>query len=114
MKWLIWIQTAWFLLGVGLLLNGQKQEALGWSIGVSILLSNLVLFAWVGSSQKLIALKTPIVVLKYAIWAGVIYYSLNHTTMDKLYFVMGLSVFVVSLILYSVLLGFLGRESKEN
>lgn len=71
---------------------------------------NILLFFWVlhsfqtKESKKGIALKIPIVVLKYAAWGTLIYFMLKIPGLDGLFFVFGLCSWVFSLLISAILL----------
>jgi len=97
-----------------LFISGKQSQASGLFFGILVIFSNLWLFNWVGTSQKLFALKTPIIVLKYTIWAGLIYLVINKTSADKMMFVVGLSLLVVSLLIFAGLSYQRDYNKKEN
>jgi len=102
MRRLLWIHGFSLIIPIFFYLNGYKNQASGLFFGIFLIFLNLALFAWIGASQKLFALKTPIVVLKYAIWAGLVYLVLNKTTIDPLFFIVGLSLIVPSLLIFAI------------
>jgi hypothetical protein len=114
LKNLIIIHSAWFVFPIILYFLNRSEQALGLFFGILLILSNLLLFFWLGGSQKLFAVKTPIVVVKYAIWAGLIYLVINKTNADPLFFVVGLSMVLPSLLILAVLSYRLDNKKKEN
>jgi hypothetical protein len=111
-KALILIHSFWFLLPIMYGIYGLYEQAWGLFFGLLLLFLNILLFAWLGSSQKLFALKTPIVVLKYAIWASLIYFVLNNTTINTDFFVLGLGLFLISLFIFAGYMVFMDRIQK--
>lgn len=118
MNTLFRVHACWLIVGLTLGFFMDWSTAWSFSAGVALMLLNLVFFSWAFSGslqnqgQKLIAIKTPIVVLKYAIWAALIYWIIYETNVRDGFFVLGLCSWVVSLIAYVVLLKL--RENKGN
>jgi apolipoprotein N-acyltransferase len=96
------IQAVLFILPVVLNFLNRTEQALGLFFGIFLIFLNFLFFFWLGSSQKLFAVKTPIVVIKYAIWGGLTYLVLNKTNADPLFFVVGLSMVIPSLLILAV------------
>lgn len=113
MKILLCIHGFGLIMSLILFATGYTHQASGLFFGILIIFLNLALFAWIGSSQKLFALKTPIVVIKYAIWAGLIYLVINKTAVDKLFFIVGLSLIVPSLLIFAIINRRLNHSKKE-
>lgn len=114
MKNLVLVQLVWFLVPLIFLSLNRLEQALGLFFGLLVIFLNLSLFAWLGSSQKLFALKTPIVVLKYAFWAGLIYLILNRTKADTTMFVVGLTSIVLTLLVFALINWRNENSKKEN
>jgi hypothetical protein len=114
LKNLVIIHSVWFVFPVVLYFLNRSEQALGLFFGVFLIFLNLLLFLWLGNSQKLFAVKTPIVVVKYAIWAGLIYLVINKTNADPLFFVVGLSMVLPSLLILIGLSYRLDNKKKEN
>lgn len=82
------------------------NQFLGLFFGLLLMLLNLLLFQFLGggAKQKFIALKTPLVVLKYAIWSLFIYGIINFLSINIEFFVLGLGLWILTLLVYAMIL----------
>jgi hypothetical protein len=88
-----------------LLAAGSTHSAISFAIGgVLVGLNFLILgFAWsLIFQKKLIALAVPLIVFKYAILGLIIYQLTKATSVDLLWFSMGIGSFVISALIYIV------------
>lgn len=117
-KYLVIVQILWAL-GPWALYNQIKTPKIfSFSAGALLMWLNILLFFWIlislqsKQSKKGIALKMPIVVLKYAAWGSLIYFILRVPKLDGMWFVFGLCTWVISLLLASCLVILKNSNSK--
>lgn len=109
-KYLVLLQAFWVLSPWFLYKLVDLSKIFSFSAGALLMWLNILLFAWLLKSfhnkhtKKGIALKMPIVVLKYAAWGSLIYFILKVPKLDGLWFIIGLCTWMVSLLVSASLL----------
>ena len=118
-SYLIWVHSGWLPISLLMLLWQPVAWTLSFLMGASLMWLNLLLFHWLhqilmgASSKKGIALKMPVVVFKYALWALLIYVMFQYRDLKIEAFVIGLLTWLVSLVFW---VGFLtlSRSHKKE
>ncbi len=109
MKKLLIIQLVWVLAAGSYALIAQSHLGVSFFVGALLMLGNGIFFEMMislfkpKSEQKVIALKTPLVVLKYPIWGLAIYWIIQQNWLVPIAFVFGLLTWMISLTLYALL-----------
>ncbi len=107
MKAVFLLQLFFLVIGTGVLkLSASTQGAISYAAGAGLVLLNLGLLTWAWSkilSKKLVALAVSTIVFKYAIFAVIIYQILIYPGTDKLWFGVGLSTLMITVLSYACL-----------
>jgi hypothetical protein len=93
--------------GAALALGVSTQAAISYLLGAALIFFNLVLLIWVWSQilkKKFIALNVSIIVFKYAIFGFIIYKILSSPNIDNVWFSVGLSTMLPTVLIYAVTL----------
>lgn len=100
MKAIIYIQASLIILGSLLVLFLKAwQPALSFGAGSSLVLVNLLLLTYLWTAmlnKKLIALSLLIIVFKYALLAGLIYWIAKQGLLDLFWLSIGLATLVIT------------------
>lgn len=93
------------------------EETRGYAIGAGLILINFVVMgiSW-GQifKKKYIALSILAIVSKYAILAAILYYLVKHLRVSLLWFSLGIGSFVMSAVIYALIMAFKNEEEKDG
>ena len=107
MKTVLLTQVALTTLGAMVIAAGlTTQAAISYVTGASLILVNISLLAWTWSkilNKKLVALAVSIIVIKYAIYAVIIYKIVSLAYINKTWFVLGLGTLMPSVLIFAFL-----------
>ena len=98
----------------------STRSSISYLFGALLVLSNLLLLWWTWHfilQKKLIALATSVIVFKYAIFAVIVYKVLNLQMTEGLWFGVGLSTLMATVLLYAIWIRFFPVEkpgAEEN
>jgi hypothetical protein len=108
MKKVFLIQLVILVLGTVIIaLALSTQQAISYNIGAALILANLIIVTWVWSQilqKKFVALSVSIIVFKYAIFGFIIYKILGLPNVDSVWFSVGLSTMVPTVLIYAATL----------
>ena len=99
------IQFSMTLLGYLLLLSYSTRVAISFASGGALIGINFLIlgFAWsLVFQKKLIALAVPLIIFKYAILGLIIYQVVQSSSIDLLWFCLGIGSFVISALIFVV------------
>ncbi len=105
MIWATLIQLFISLLGYLLLLNYTTQAAISFAAGSALVGINFLILGIAWSlifQKKLIALAVPLIIFKYAILGLIIYQVIQSSSIDLLWFCLGIGSFVISALIFVV------------